>query len=156
MNHSKKVILFILLVTSIQLVLSAFSKEIVAYYPYFKNVNLLSDILVKEKTTKGEIKTKQKSQSFTAEGHLLNEFDAYQKKNTLIRFNTDTLIPALPKITQKMLQLAEGKNVKIRIAWFGDSQIEGDFITQDVREQLQNYFGQQKRGWLCANILCFL
>ena len=144
MNHSKKVILFILLVTSIQLVLSAFSKEIVAYYPYFKNVNLLSDILVKEKTAKGEIKTKQKSKSFTAEGHLINEFDDYQKKNTLIRFNTDTLIPALPKITQKMLQLAEGKNVKIRIAWFGDSQIEGDFITQDVREQLQNYFGQQK------------
>jgi lysophospholipase L1-like esterase len=144
MNHSKKVILFILLVTSIQLVLSAFSKEIVAYYPYFKNVNLLSDILVKEKTFKGKIKKKQASHSASSVGSLINEFDSYQKKNTLIRFNADTLIPALPKITQKMLQLAEGKNVKIRIAWFGDSQIEGDFITQDVREQLQNYFGQQK------------
>jgi lysophospholipase L1-like esterase len=144
MNHSKKVILFILLVTSIQLVLSAFSKEIGAYYPYFKNVNLLSDILVKEATKKDQDKTKHRSNTSASEAYTINEFEAYQKKNTLIQYNTDTLAPALPKISQKLLQLAEGKKVKIRIAWFGDSQIEGDFITQDIREQLQNYFGQQK------------
>lgn len=144
MNHSKKVILFILLVTSFQLILSVFSKEIGSYYPYFKNVNLLSDILVKEATKKGQKKTKHHSNTSASEKFTINEFDAFQKKNTLIQFNADTLAPALPKISQKLLQLAEGKNVKIRIAWFGDSQIEGDFITQDIREQLQNYFGQQK------------
>jgi len=144
MNHSKKVILFILLVTSIQLILSVFSKEIGAYYPYFKNVNLISDITVKEKTKIGAIKTKPHSKTTVLGGFVINELDAYQKKNTLIRFNADTLAPALPKISQKLMRLAEGKKVKIRIAWFGDSQIEGDFITQNVREQLQNYFGEQK------------
>jgi len=144
MNHSKKVILFILLVTSIQLILSVFSKEIGAYYPYFKNVNLISDIIVKEKTKKGAIKSKPHSKTAVLGGFVINELDAYQKKNTLVRFNADTLAPALPKISQKLMQLAEGKKVKIRIAWFGDSQIEGDFITQNVREQLQNYFGEQK------------
>lgn len=144
MNHSKKVILFILLVTSIQLILSVFSKEIGAYYPYFKNVNLISDITVKEKTKIGAIETKPHSKTTLLGGFVINELDAYQKKNTLIRFNADTLTPALPKISQKLMQLAEGKKVKIRIAWFGDSQIEGDFITQNVREQLQNYFGEQK------------
>ena len=144
MNHSKKVITLILVVTSIHLLLSIFSKEFIGYYPYFKNVNLLSDILVKEKAKKGAVKTKKVGSSISADSLPKNEFEAYEKKDALIRFNADTLAPALPKLTQKLIALSEGKNVKIRIAWFGDSQIEGDFITQDVREQLQNYFGQQK------------
>ena len=142
MNHSKKVITLILVVTSIHLLLSIFSKEFIGYYPYFKNVNLLSDILVKEKAKKGAVKTKKVGSSISADSLPKNEFEAYEKKDALIRFNADTLAPALPKLTQKLIALSEGKNVKIRIAWFGDSQIEGDFITQDVREQLQNYFGR--------------
>jgi lysophospholipase L1-like esterase len=74
----------------------------------------------------------------------MNDFDAYEKKGTLVRFNADTVSPALQKFNEKLIALSEGKKVKIRIAWFGDSQIEGDFITQDIREMLQNYFGQQK------------
>lgn len=43
------------------------------------------------------------------------------------------------------------KNVKsktVRIAHFGDSAIEGDLITSDVREALQNKFGGNGAGWL--------
>ncbi len=144
MNNSKKVITLILVVTIIQLSLSVFSSQFIDYYPYFKNVNLLSDVLAKE-TSKKEIQTKKHRAVGAAVGNLpMNDFDAYEKKGTLIRFNSDTLSPALQKFNEKLIALSEGKNVKIRIAWFGDSQIEGDFITQDVREQLQNYFGQQK------------
>jgi lysophospholipase L1-like esterase len=144
MNHSKKVITLILVVTSIHLLLSIFSKEFIEQYPYFKNVNLLSDILVKEKVKKEAFKNKEVESSVTEDSLPKNEFEAYEKKDILIRFNADTIAPALPKLAEKLIALSEGKNVKIRIAWFGDSQIEGDFITQDVREQLQNYFGQQK------------
>lgn len=144
MNNSRKVIILILVVTIIQLSLSVFSKEFIAYYPYFKNVNLLSDILVKDKSNKNLLKKNKKSQINTVDGVVINDIDAFVKKGTFIRFNSDTLQPALTKFNEKLIALSEGKKVKIRIAWFGDSQIEGDFITQDVREMLQNYFGEQK------------
>jgi lysophospholipase L1-like esterase len=144
MNKSSRVITLILVVTIVQLLLSVFSSEFIDYYPYFKNINLLSDVLLKE-TTQKESHSKKHSETLLASGNLpINDFDAYQKKGTLIRFNSDTISPALQQFNQKLIALSEGKKVKIRIAWFGDSQIEGDFITQDVRDQLQNYFGQQK------------
>lgn len=144
MNNNKKVVILILVVTIIQLSLSVFSNQFIAYYPYFKNVNLLSDILVKEKSKKATPKKQHVATSNAIDSLPMNDFDAYEKKGTLIRFNSDTVSPALQKFNEKLIALSEGKNVKIRIAWFGDSQIEGDFITQDVREQLQNYFGAQK------------
>ncbi|MEC4004249.1 hypothetical protein OX283_006250 [Flavobacterium sp. SUN052] len=144
MNNSRKVIILILVVTIIQLTLSVFSKEFIDYYPYFKNVNLLSDILVKEKSKNTSSKKNKKAGITVVDGVVVNDFDAFVKKGTLIRFNADTLQPALTKFNEKLIALSEGKNVKIRIAWFGDSQIEGDFITQDIREMLQNYFGEQK------------
>lgn len=144
MNNSRKVVILILVVTIIQLSLSVFSNQFIAYYPYFKNVNLLSDILVKEKSKKGFPKKKHSSTNNSIGNLPMNDFDAYEKKGTLVRFNADTVSPALQKFNEKLIALSEGKNVKIRIAWFGDSQIEGDFITQDIRELLQNYFGQQK------------
>ena len=50
MNNNKKVITLILVVTIIHLLLSIFSKKFIDYYPNFKNVNLIGDILQKEKT----------------------------------------------------------------------------------------------------------
>lgn len=43
------------------------------------------------------------------------------------------------------------KNAKtktVRVAHFGDSAIEGDLITSDIREALQNKFGGNGVGWL--------
>lgn len=37
---------------------------------------------------------------------------------------------------------------KIRIAWFGDSTIEGDLISQDVRKNLQDIFGGSGIGYV--------
>lgn len=144
MNNSRKVIILILVVTIIQLTLSVFSSEFIDYYPSFKNVHLLSDILVKEKPKNNLAKNVKKTNANSVDGVVINDFDTYIKKGTLIRFNADTLQPALTKFNEKLIALSEGKNVKIRIAWFGDSQIEGDFITQDIRTLLQNYFGSQK------------
>ena len=38
---------------------------------------------------------------------------------------------------QKLQQVEKGDKTIVRIAWFGDSLIEGDIITQDVRNELQ-------------------
>lgn len=37
----------------------------------------------------------------------------------------------------KLQRAEKGDKTVVRIAWFGDSLIEGDIITQDVRNELQ-------------------
>ncbi|KAF0160052.1 MAG: periplasmic protein [Ignavibacteria bacterium] len=44
------------------------------------------------------------------------------------------------------VKLAKSKSV--RVAHFGDSAIEGDLITADIRETMQNKFGGNGVGWL--------
>ena len=147
MNHNKNVILFILTVTIIYLSLSVCSSYITPYYPNFKNINLISDLLENEKPiqkTKIKVKLKKPINELISDTNTFDHFEEYTKKGTIIAFDNDSLVPSLKKLNEKLLLLAQNKKVKIRIAWFGDSQIEGDFITQDVRNLLQNYFGKQK------------
>ncbi|MBC7524201.1 MAG: hypothetical protein H7239_07165 [Flavobacterium sp.] len=145
MNNNKKVITLILVVAIIQFTLSLFSKNFIEYFPSFKNVNLVTDILEKEKIIqKKKLHKTILPPILIGDSLVYNDFDAYLKKGTLIDFEADSTNPALKNFTDKLIRLANHKKVKIRIAWFGDSQIEGDLITQDVRELLQNYFGQQK------------
>ncbi len=44
--------------------------------------------------------------------------------------------------------LKNSKSKSVRIAHYGDSAIEGDLITSDIREELQNKFGGNGVGWL--------
>lgn len=44
--------------------------------------------------------------------------------------------------------LKSAKTKTVRIAHYGDSAIEGDLITSDIREVLQNKFGGNGVGWL--------
>lgn len=64
-----------------------------------------------------------------------------QGKKTPITGNTKQLINFFEAI-----KLAKTKSV--RIAHFGDSAIEGDLITADMRETLQSKFGGNGVGWL--------
>jgi hypothetical protein len=47
----------------------------------------------------------------------------------------------LAKFAEKLHQLKTTKKGKIRIAYFGDSMIEGDLLTQTLRKLLQKEFG---------------
>jgi hypothetical protein len=46
--------------------------------------------------------------------------------------------------------LRAGQRKKVRIAYFGDSMIEGDLITQDLRDSLQHFFGGEGVGFVPA------
>lgn len=46
--------------------------------------------------------------------------------------------------------LRAGQRRKVRIAYFGDSMIEGDLITQDLRDSLQAFFGGEGVGYVPA------
>lgn len=71
----------------------------------------------------------------------LNEAILMQGKKTPITGNTSQLL--------NFFEAAKlGKTKSVRVAHFGDSAIEGDLITADMRETLQNKFGGNGVGWL--------
>ena len=49
---------------------------------------------------------------------------------------------------EKLQRVEKGDKTIVRIAWFGDSLIEGDLITQDVRNELQKKFGGKGVGFV--------
>lgn len=59
-------------------------------------------------------------------------------------------VPNLPGLESFLAALRETKasGKKTRIAYFGDSMIEGDFITGDLRDQLQKAFGGEGVGFV--------
>ena len=116
MNHNRKVITFIIVVTSIHLILSLFSNSFIGYFPSFKNVNLISDIVVKQ-VDKNDFKKEEMRlvKNVSQGGSAINDFDAYLKKGTLISFNQDTINPALKKFTDKLIALSANKKVKIEL-----------------------------------------
>jgi hypothetical protein len=54
----------------------------------------------------------------------------------------------LDSFLEKLHELKKHTRKKVRIAYFGDSFIEGDLITQDLRKQLQDYFGGEGVGFV--------
>lgn len=63
----------------------------------------------------------------------------------LADFGTDSM-PGLKPLLEALRDRTAHK--KIRIAYFGDSMIEGDLITQDLRSLLQATYGGGGVGWL--------
>ena len=120
----------VILVTSCFLVY--FSASILSYiygwkFEAFDKINLVSDIFKKseeEQNESGESaiagKTTEKPAEEAAEEDL----------------------------AQKLTELKNTGKGKIRIAYFGDSMIEGDLITQTLRKLLQQEFGGQGVGFL--------
>ena len=52
----------------------------------------------------------------------------------------------------EMLNCVKSLGRPVRIAYFGDSFIEGDILTCDIRERLQRRFGGNGVGWVdCGN-----
>lgn len=71
----------------------------------------------------------------------VNVSPMFQGKKTPITGNTKQL-------SYFFDALKNAKNKSVRIAHFGDSAIEGDLVTADMRETLQSKFGGNGVGWL--------
>lgn len=156
MKGNNKVIVFVITVSTIYFTLSFFSKEISSYVPSFKNVDLFADI-ISVKETPNTPKQSTTNQSFASVTTIdstftFSQLDEYNKSNEIIDFDNESKSIALSKLADKLYDLSQNKKAKIRIAWLGDSQIEGDLITQDIRKMLQEHFGNKKGvGFLPIN-----
>ncbi len=148
-NNNKKVLLFTTISFFLLLTESYFSGQLSSYWPLFNNIDILSDIkssdVPSQKSTKRLFLSKtlprvadSLASSKTNADNL--SFNQYLLPGVLVDFKSDTTQPVLPMVMKKLAALSRGEKVKLRIAWLGDSMIEGDLITQTVRELLQNQF----------------
>lgn len=151
MNQNKKVLELVWLIT-----LSLLALSIITYHNKFQNsqldnISILSSVVSKDSALKNSISTKQPIEQIritdTLEG-LLIENIFFNKPHRITTFSNDTNAIVLENFIKKLIQLKQTKKGKVRIAYFGDSMIEGDFISQTLRKYLQQNFGGNGVGFV--------
>jgi lysophospholipase L1-like esterase len=145
MNSNRRVFEFVFYCTAILLLLSLLSEVFSIRTGSIKNINLVADILkqpynpVADSTTAPAVPVMVKPHE---------DFLLYRRGHLITDFNADTVTPALHGFLEKLHQLKTGKKAKVRIAYFGDSMIEGDLLTQTLRKLLQQNFGGSGVGFV--------
>jgi lysophospholipase L1-like esterase len=91
-----------------------------------------------------------------AENTTIDSTQNHQEKKQIISSENGNIISevnaekvySIQQFTRNLKDLKRRKRKKIRIGYFGDSMIEGDLITCDIREALQDYFGGNGVGFV--------
>lgn len=65
-----------------------------------------------------------------------------------VDFSSKETDQSLEQFFKKLQALKKGKRKKVRIGYFGDSMIEGDLITQNIRQILQSNYGGHGVGFV--------
>lgn len=147
MNSNRRVLLFVLSSVTLYLLFS-FSAYLTGFnWLPFQRVNLVADIIASPPETPKQDSTATHTPS-PAPGEGIVDFNLYQQGHRITRFRRDSLQPALPSFVKALHELKRGKKRKIRVAYFGDSMIEGDLMTQTIREMLQKRFGGRGVGFV--------
>lgn len=111
----------------------------------FERINLISEVVKKEEPSKN---IPQKVSTLPTEKETKIDFNLYQKPEYITNFIQGDSVLALPQFAEKLHLLKQRGKGKIRIAFLGDSMIEGDLITQTLRQLLQQEFGGSGVGYL--------
>jgi hypothetical protein len=152
-NKAGSVLIFTLLVFSLLLLLSLQDPFIDPKYKMIHNINLLQDILQKNpqsKTIKSAIPSKQQKPKPDSADIIIADrnIELFQSPVTITEFNPDSICPALFNSMKKLYSMKKSGKGKLRIAYFGDSMIEGDLLTQTIRKLLQREFGGRGVGFV--------
>jgi lysophospholipase L1-like esterase len=105
---------------------------------------------VVQKSENQTLGTAQKNDTVRSEIEIKKDkdFNLYLSPGLITKFDKDSNQSAMPGLMKKLHQLRTTGKGKIRIAYFGDSMIEEDLITQTLRSLLQSAFGGQGVGYL--------
>ena len=151
MNSNRRVLRFVLYSTGILLLFSILAFVFDWRWEALGRVNLVADIVTPAPGNEPQADTTGQlaltGDSAKTEKNI-RDFSLYHSPRTITNFNADTLQSALPHFAQKLSDLQAGKKTKIRIAYFGDSMIEGDLLTQTLRQLLQQRFGGSGVGFV--------
>lgn len=148
MNANKRVLLFVVYSVGLFLLLSVLAIVFGWSWAPFQRVNLISE-LVRDKadsSSHGEIPVIESGDS--SEHKPVASLELYRLPRYITHFYTDTQRSSLPVLAAKLHQLKKTGRGKVRIAYFGDSMIEGDLMSQTLRKLLQENFGGQGVGFV--------
>ncbi len=144
-NRHSQPFVMVITITIILLVVSQFNTEFTIAGHRTKKVAPLADVLQKGVFKKVPLTHRVITDSIIAKDST--EYALRQSDSSNIFDFEDDTTSALSHFFQS-LNLLKKKKHKTRIAYFGDSMIEGDLITQDFRECLQDEFGGTGVGYL--------
>ncbi len=149
MNEPRRVVGFVAWSTVLLLGFSIASYGLGFSWTPFDRINLISDV-VSTDSTRSVSKDRSTAPGVVTQSTESPErrFDRYRTPARIIHFQTDTLRHALPHFMERLHALHQTKKGKIRIAYFGDSMIEGDLMTQTLRQLLQAEFGGTGVGYV--------
>lgn len=136
-NRIKEPVIIVSSVILILLVFSIIKLPNTKYLSSYKSVDILSDL--RKDTAKKVLPTIVHT---TKTASLATQLDTA----LIADYSTDSLINLLTFFNK--LDQAKPKHKKVRIAYFGDSFIESDNITADLRTHLQTQFGGSGIGFL--------
>lgn len=137
-NKISKAFFILLLFLIILLVFSFIDNGFSAFNISFKMIDILSDVRVKD------------SKKYAIKDSLARKVIETKKKNTITEVSIKDFSENNSNLKKfiNSLQTIQSDNSSVRIAYYGDSIIEGDLITQDIRESLQLQFGGNGVGFI--------
>lgn len=146
-NRRSQPFIMVLIVTIVLLIASLVDTSINILGFESKKVELLSDVLLKKKIQNDSLPIlialdstiSKDSAKFVVSSPSINS-------PNIVDFKTDTT-STLSRFFQALNATKKIKH-KTRIAYFGDSMIEGDLITQDLRSCMQDTFGGYGVGFV--------
>lgn len=120
-----------------------------------REIDILSDLSRQKKELKDVIpapKTPSTTLALEKDGKLINFKEQWPKGTERIVDYSEGQPGGMEHFYEQLTALKEKKNLgrSVRIAYFGDSFIEGDILLADLREELQKYYGGEGVGWLDA------
>lgn len=150
MNSNRRVLLFVLSSVLIFLLASLAGYFFGFKWTPFDRINLISDLVV---SPSGPAIAKEDTTGMTLPPIVIEkrpdeDFALYQRPHFITNFHSDTSASSLQNFVKKLHDLKTGKKTKVRIAYFGDSMIEGDLLTQTLRKELQKTFGGYGVGFV--------
>lgn len=139
-NNNLRPFIFLLFVSLIIIPLSFIPSFSIGGYEV-KTINFISDL---QKSTRSSIKT-EKLVIDTIE-HNITKYKCPEGITCIEDYGQDK--PSGMSSFYKSLAQCDSLNRPVRIAYFGDSFVEGDILTADLREMLQQKFGGCGVGYL--------
>ncbi|WP_372473018.1 hypothetical protein AB4865_09465 [Capnocytophaga sp. ARDL2] len=144
-NKNRKVVWLVSICFALYLFFSLLSVVFQWNFEPFNKVNLVAELFPnaipsEEKETDKEL--------VVAVNLPQQVFSLYQNSHTITNFYEGDSLVALPHFVEKLHTLKNTGKGKIRIAYLGDSMIEGDLISQTFRKLLQAEFGGNGVGYL--------
>ncbi|HEX8515589.1 MAG TPA: hypothetical protein VF868_05270 [Bacteroidia bacterium] len=144
-NRLSQPFIMVLAVSGALLVLSQLNTEFNLYGFKTKKVDPLGDVILKGKAKHVPLPGKVLHDSIIAKDSTAVAARSADPTN-IIDFVNDSS-SALVHFFGALNEIKKEKR-KVRIAYFGDSMIEGDLITQDLRSEMQSAFGGSGVGFV--------